>query len=135
MPVALYVVYGSISAPIRNSPRSVCETYTWSCDETMITSRNGFTGSVTNAWRMCVVIGRRTSDEPGDERRPACGRAHDLAALDAAAVRLDGGDAVAVLRSNPVTSVYGWISTPRRSAARAKPHTTASWRMIPPGGW
>ena len=21
------------------------------------------------------------------------------------------------------------------SAARAKPHTTASWRMIPPGGW
>ena len=23
----------------------------------------------------------------------------------------------------------------RASAPRAKPHTTASWRMIPPGGW
>jgi hypothetical protein len=29
-------------------------------DETMITSRNGFTGSVTNACRMWVVIGSRT---------------------------------------------------------------------------
>ena len=38
-------------------------------------------------------------------------------------------------RSMPVTSVYGWISTPPRSAPRAKPQTTASWRMIPPGGW
>ncbi len=36
------------------------------------------------------------ADEPPDERRPAGGRAHDLAALDAAAIRLDGRDAVAV---------------------------------------
>ena len=35
--------------------------------------------------------------------------------------------------SIPVTSVYGWISTPARSAPRARPQTTASWRMIPPG--
>ena len=37
--------------------------------------------------------------------------------------------------SIPVTFVLGWISTPSRSAPRAKPHTTASCRMIPPGGW
>jgi hypothetical protein len=37
--------------------------------------------------------------------------------------------------SNPVTFVYGWISTPARLAPRAKAHTTASWRMIPPGRW
>src|SRR6267143_5177650 len=48
------------SAPIRNSPRSVWEMYTCICDETMITSRNGFSGSVTNACRMCVVIGSGT---------------------------------------------------------------------------
>lgn len=35
---------------------------------------------------------------------------------------------------SPVTSVSWWISTPRRSASRAYPQTTASWRMIPPGG-
>ena len=74
-------------------------------------------------------------DEPADERRPAGGRAHDLTALDAAAGRLDRGDRGRRSRSKPVTSVFWWISTPRRSAARAKPHTTASWRMIPPGGW
>jgi hypothetical protein len=64
VPIDLYVVYGSISAPIRNSPRSVCETYTCICAETMITSRNGFTGSVTNACRMCVVIGKRKPPRP-----------------------------------------------------------------------
>ena len=53
-------MYGSISAPIRNSPRSVWEMYTCICDETMITSRKGFSGSVTNACRMCVVIGSDT---------------------------------------------------------------------------
>ena len=37
-------------------------------------------------------------------------------------------------RSNPVTSVSWWISAPPASAPRAKPQTTASWRMIPPGG-
>ena len=36
------------------------------------------------------------ADQAPDERRPAGGRAHDLAALDAPAIRLDGGDAVAV---------------------------------------
>jgi len=30
----------------------------------MITSRNGLTGSVTKAWRMWVVIGRRTPARP-----------------------------------------------------------------------
>src|SRR5438093_1028426 len=35
--------------------------YTCICDETMITSRKGFSGSVTNACRMWVVIG---SDDP-----------------------------------------------------------------------
>ncbi len=64
MPIDLYVVYGSISAPIRNSPRSVCDTYTCICAETMITSRNGLTGSVTNACRMWVVIGSRTPASP-----------------------------------------------------------------------
>ena len=38
-------------------------------------------------------------------------------------------------RSIPSTSVFWWISTPPWSAPRAKPQTTASWRMIPPGGW
>ena len=31
------------------------------CEETITTSSSGFTGSVTQAWRMCVVIGSRTS--------------------------------------------------------------------------
>ena len=35
----------------------------------------------------------------------------------------------------PVTSVFWWMWTPRASAARAYPHTTASCRMMPPGGW
>ena len=35
----------------------------------------------------------------------------------------------------PVTCVCVWIWMPMRSQARAKPQTTASWRMIPPGGW
>ena len=30
----------------------------------MITSRNGFSGSVTKAWRMCVVIGSGTPARP-----------------------------------------------------------------------
>src|SRR5256885_6477010 len=34
VPVLRYVVYGSISAPIRNSPRSVCEMYTRSEEHT-----------------------------------------------------------------------------------------------------
>ena len=72
VPVPLYVVYGSISAPMRNSPRSVCETYTCSCEETRTTSRNGLTGSVTKAWRMCVVIGRRRPTSlPTSDDQPA----------------------------------------------------------------
>ena len=31
--------------------------YTCICDETITTSSSGFSGSVTQAWRMCVVIG------------------------------------------------------------------------------
>ena len=42
-----YVVYGSISAPIRNSPRSVCEMYTCRFAETTILCSIGLTGSVT----------------------------------------------------------------------------------------
>ena len=93
MPVPLYVVYGSISAPIRNSPRSVCETYTWSCDETMIDVEERL--QRLGHERLEDVRRDRQPDagEAGDERRPAGGRAHDLAALDAAAVRLDRGHA------------------------------------------
>ncbi len=35
----------------------------------------------------------------------------------------------------PVTSVPWWMWTPIRSAIRAYAHTTASWRITPPGGW
>jgi hypothetical protein len=28
-----------------------------------------------------------------------------------------------------------WMAIPIRSAPRAYPHTTASWRTIPPGAW
>ena len=57
-------------------------------------------------------------------------------ALDRAAVaRVRTPVARPFERSIPVTSVYGWISAPAASAPRAKPQTTASWRMIPPGGW
>ena len=51
----------------------------------MITSRNGFSGSVTNACRMCVVIGSRTPARPATSvdqpavaqttARTRCGRA------------------------------------------------------------
>ena len=37
-------------------------------------------------------------------------------------------------RSIPSTSVFWWISAPPWSALRASPQTTASWRMMPPGG-
>ena len=37
--------------------------------------------------------------------------------------------------SMPVTSACWWMWTPWASAPRAYPHTTASWRTIPPGGW
>ncbi len=37
-------------------------------------------------------------------------------------------------RLRPSTSVFWWISAPPASAERASPQTTASWRMIPPGG-
>ena len=36
--------------------------------------------------------------------------------------------------SMPVTSVFWWMCTPRAEAPRAYPQTTASWRMMPPGG-
>ncbi len=111
----LYVVYGSISAPIRNSPRSVCEMYTWSCEDTMITSRNGFIGSVTNAWRMCVVIGSRTPREPGDERRPAGGGASRPARTRCGRAVVSTATMRSPFRSKPVTSVSGWISTPSSS--------------------
>ena len=54
-----YVVYGSISAPIRNSPRSVCETYTCRFAETTILCSIGLTGSVTYACSAWFVIGVR----------------------------------------------------------------------------
>ena len=130
----LYVVYGSISAPIRNSPRSVCETYTCSWPETMTTFRNGLSGSVTKAWRMWVVIGSRMSASPAtSDDQPAvalttCPHSTRPRVVSTAVIRSPS-------RSRPVTSVYGWISTPSRSAPRANAQTTASWRMIPPGGW
>jgi hypothetical protein len=99
----------------------------------MTTSSSGFIGSVTHAWRMWVVIGIGT---------PAMS---EISVLQPA-VQLRTAPAVTVPRFvlilvtrpfdryMPRTTVSWWISTPPRSAPRAKPHTTASWRMIPPGG-
>src|SRR6266487_3742695 len=56
----LYVVYGSISDPISTSPRSVWLMYTCRPADTMITCRNGLSGSVTKACNTCVVIGSST---------------------------------------------------------------------------
>ena len=53
-------MYGSISEPISTSPRSVWLMYTCSAADTMITCRNGLSGSVTKAWSTCVVIGSST---------------------------------------------------------------------------
>src|SRR6187397_1825791 len=105
---------------MRNSPRSVCDTYTWSCEETRTTSRNGFTGSVTKAWRMCVVMGRRrptrrpTSDDQPAVALTTCPHSTRPRFVWTAVIR-------SLSRSKPVTSVPWWISTPRRSAAREAP--------------
>ena len=102
-------------------------------DRAMITSRNGLTGSVTNAWRMCVVIGSGTpARSPTSVDQPAAALITVPHATSPRVVRTPVTRPPE--RSIPVTSVSGWISMPARSAPRAKPQTTASCRMIPPAG-
>jgi hypothetical protein len=84
----------------------------------MTASRNGFSGSVTNAWRMWVVIGRRIPASPAtSDDQPA------VALMTWPHSTRPRFVSTAVMRSpsrsSPVTSVYGWISTPSRSAPRA----------------
>src|ERR1700680_4612044 len=55
-----YVEYRSISAPARISPRGVGESNIIMSADATIRLRTGLYGSVTNAWRGCVVIGRLT---------------------------------------------------------------------------
>src|SRR5919198_5228815 len=62
-----YVVYRSISAPTRISPREVCEMYTSMSADATIRSRIGAYGSVTNAWSGGVGICSRTPPEGAAE--------------------------------------------------------------------
>ncbi len=86
--------------------------------ETMITSRNGFTGSVTQACRIVVQIGSLTP-----AMSPIC---VDQPATQEISVSQPIGPlfvCTPVTRpfrtSTPVTSIPWWISAPPRSAARA----------------
>ena len=100
----------------------------------MTTSSSGLTGSVTHACRMWVVIGSGDAGHVADQRAPAGGAVDHLAGADRAAVGAHRADAaVAALEAEHLG--VGWISAPPASAPRARPQTTASWRMIPPGGW
>jgi hypothetical protein len=83
---------------------------------------------------MCVVIGMGTPAMPEmSELQPAVQLSTVPALIRPRFVRTPATRPFS--RSMPVTSVYGWISAPPRSAPRASPHTTASWRITPPGGW
>ena len=62
------------------------------------------------------------ADEPADERRPAGGRADHLTALDAAAGRLDGGDAVAVAQESDDLGVLMDLDSAPVRRARESPH-------------
>ena len=82
---------------------------------------------------MWVVIGSRTpamSDSSVDQ--PAV----QLSTWPAAIVpRLVSTWVIRLpVRLSASTSVFWWISAPPASAERARPQTTASWRMMPPGG-
>ena len=81
------------------------------CAETMILSRNGFTGSVTNACRMLVVIG---SGSP----------AMSATMLDQPAV---------ALTTTPAVTSPWFVFTPRmRSPSRMKPVTSVPWWISMP---
>ena len=82
-------------------------------------------GSVTKACRMWVVIGSGTpAMSASSVLQPAVAETTVPAFT---CPRLVFTPVTRPLeRSMPVTLVYGWISTPPRSAPRAKPHTTAS---------
>ena len=99
----------------------------------MTTSRNGLSGSVTQACRMCVVIGSRTpAIREISELQPAVQLSTTFVRtcrgwcprLDVAVRALDPGD----LR-------VGMDLDPAAVGAARQPQTTASWRIIPPGGW
>ncbi len=102
--------------------------------ETMILSRNGFTGSVTNACRMLVVIG---SGSPARRAtmldQPAVALSTMPQAMSPCVVFTPCIRPPAI--SKPVTSTPWWISMSVLQTCFAKPQTTASWRMMPPGGW
>jgi hypothetical protein len=66
-------------------------------------------------------------DEPAHERRPAGGGAHDLSALDPAARRLDGGDAVAVAFEPDHLRVLVDLDAVAVGRARESPHD----RVVP----
>ena len=92
------------------------------------------TGSVTQACRGKVTIGTsRSTIAVIVEVQPAV-----ALTTTPAPTRPDGVSTPVTRpfsRVMPVTSVNGCSSTPARSAPRASPHTTASWRTTPAGGW
>ena len=105
----------------------------WRLPDTITGCRNCFTGSVTAACSGRVVMGSST---------PAMAAiSEDHPAVQLTTVRVAMSPLVVftpVTRpsdtSMPVTSVPWWMWAPMALAPRAYPQTTASWRMIPPGG-
>ncbi len=92
----------------------------------------GFIGSETSACSGWLWIGRRTPAIAASTRVVAGGDDADLARPDEAARGLDARHAAAARGESPVTSQFWMMSTPRASAARAKPQATASCRATPP---
>src|SRR5215469_1759481 len=128
-----YDVNGSTLAPKTSSPRSVWLMYTCSVPDTMTVDRNGLTGSVTAACKGNVWIGSLTpamSQISVDQ--PAVALSTTRVAMSPRVVRTPRTRPSAT--SIPMTSVFWWMCAPRASAPRAYPQTTASCRMMPPGG-
>ena len=94
-------------------------------------SSTGFTGSDTSACNGWLCSGRRTpAIAATTELCPAATIATFSASIAPRLVSTPTTRPPAV--RIPVTSQFSTMSTPRASAARAKPQATASWRATPP---
>src|SRR5699024_3550012 len=120
--------------PNTSSPRSVWLTYTCNVPDTTTVPKNGLTGSFTAASRGEVVTGICT---PAISEMSEDQQAVQLTVVSVAILPCEVRTPVTLTRliSMPVTSVYLIICNPISCALRDSTHTTASWRIVPPGGW